>query len=45
MLIKEYRHVLRAARTVALVVVAPAALLLLLAHILTVEAEQARFAL
>lgn len=44
-LIKEYRHVLRAPRTLLLVILAPALLLLLLANIFVVDAQQARFAL
>ncbi|MGC9469096.1 MAG: ABC transporter permease [Anaerolineae bacterium] len=44
-LIKEYRHIFRAPRTLILVILAPAALLLLLANIFVVEADQARFAL
>ncbi len=41
-LLKEYRHILRAPRTLLLVLLAPAFLLLLLANIFAVEAQQAR---
>ncbi len=44
-LIKEYRHILRAPRTLVLVTLAPVLLLLLLANIFSLEAQQARFAL
>lgn len=44
-LVKEYRHILRAPRTLLLICLAPAFLLALLANIFAIEAQQARFAL
>ncbi len=44
-LYKEYRHILRAPRTLLLVSLAPAFLLLLLANIFAIEAQYGRFAL
>lgn len=43
--VKEYRHILRAPRTLLLICLAPAFLLALLANIFAIEAQQARFAL
>ncbi|MBN2002607.1 MAG: ABC transporter permease [Anaerolineae bacterium] len=44
-LIKEYRHILRAPRTLLLVILSPAFLLVLLANLFSVEAQRARFVL
>ncbi len=44
-LVKEYRHILRAPRTLLLVTLAPAFLLLLLANVFSMEALRGRFAL
>ncbi len=44
-LVKEYRHILRAPRTLLLVILAPAFLLVLLANLFSVEAQKARFVL
>ena len=44
-LVKEYRHILRAPRTLLLICLAPAFLLALLANVFAVEAQRARFAL
>ncbi len=42
---KEYRHILRAPRTLLLVILSPAFLLVLLANLFSVEAQRARFVL
>ena len=44
-LVKEYRHIMRAPRTLLLICLAPAFLLTLLANIFAIEAQHARFAL